>query len=44
MVLSVASGAVMHVSCEPCKVSALGRCSHVVAVLFTLLRRISSHS
>ena len=35
IVLSVASGAVMHASCEPCKVSALGRCSHVVAVLFT---------
>ena len=35
IVLSVASGAVMHASCELCKISALGRCSHVVAVLFT---------
>ena len=43
IVLSVASGAVMHASCEPCKVSALGRCSHVVAVLFTLLDHVEKN-
>ena len=34
IILSVSSGAVIHASCNLCKVSALGRCSHVVAVLF----------
>ena len=43
IVLSVASGAVMHASCEPCKVSALGRCSHVVTVLFTLLDHVEKN-
>ena len=43
IVLSVANGAVMHESCEPCKVSALGRCSHVVAVLFTLLDHVEKN-
>lgn len=33
VVLSVKSGAVIHASCNPCKASELGRCSHVVAVL-----------
>ena len=33
IVISTQSGAVLHAKCEPCKVSALGRCGHVVAVL-----------
>ena len=37
MILSVTSGAVVHASCHPCKVAALGRCSHVVAVLLSSL-------
>ncbi|XP_015780592.1 PREDICTED: uncharacterized protein LOC107358507 [Acropora digitifera] len=37
VVLSLISGAVIRASCEPCRVSSLGRCSHVVAVLFTVL-------
>ena len=43
IVLSVTSGAVIHASCQPCKVAALGRCSHVVAVLFTLLDHAQEH-
>ena len=43
IVLSVTSGAVIHASCQPCKVAALGRCSHVVAVLFTLLDHVQEH-
>lgn len=43
VVLSVASGAVIHASCDPCKVSALGRCSHVVAVLFSVLDHVNKH-
>ena len=41
IILSVSSGAVIHPSCDPCKVSALGRCSHVVAVLFSLLDHVN---
>ena len=41
IILSVSSGAVIHASCDPCKVSALGRCSHVVAVLFSLLDHVN---
>ena len=41
IILSVSSGAVIHASFDPCKVSALGRCSHVVAVLFSLLDHVS---
>ncbi|XP_031556776.1 uncharacterized protein LOC116293487, partial [Actinia tenebrosa] len=37
IILSIQSGAVIHASCEPCKASELGRCSHVVAVLLLLL-------
>ena len=37
VILSNSSGAVIHASCEPCKVSALGRCSHIVAVLMSIL-------
>ena len=37
VVLSLNSGTVIHASCEPCRVSLLGHCSHVVAVLFTVL-------
>ena len=43
VVLSVNSGAVIHASCEPCRVSFLGRCSHVVAVLFTVLDHVQKH-
>ena len=32
VVISVNSGAVLHASCEPCRASSLGSCSHVVAV------------
>ena len=41
IILSVSSGAVIHASCDPCKVFALGRCSHVVAVLFSLLDHVN---
>ena len=34
VVLSVNSGAVIHASCELCRVSSLGHCSHVVAISF----------
>ena len=37
VVISVNSGAVLHASCEPSRASSLGRCSHVVAVLFSVL-------
>ena len=43
VVLSVISGAVIHASCEPCRASSLGRCSHVVAVLFSILDHIKKH-
>lgn len=43
VVLSVNSGAVIHASCEPCRVSSLGRCSHVVTVLFTVLDHVQKH-
>ena len=41
IILSMSSGAVIHASCDPCKVSALGRYSHVVAVLFSLLDHVN---
>ena len=41
IILPTSSGAVIHASCDPCKVSALGRCSHVVAVLFSLLDHVN---
>ena len=34
VILSKASGGVIHASSEPCKVSALGHCSHVVVLLY----------
>lgn len=43
IVLSVNSGAVIHTSCEPCRASSLGRCSHVVAVLFSILDHVTKH-
>ena len=43
VVLSVNSGAVIHASCEPCRASSLGRCSHVVAVLFSILDHVQEH-
>ena len=41
--ISVQSGAVLHATCEPCKVSALGRCSHVVAVLLLLVDHVKKY-
>ena len=43
VVLSVKSGAVIHASCHPCKASELGRCSHVVAVLLSLVDHVQKH-
>ena len=43
IVLSVNSGAVIHVSCEPCRASSLGHCRHVVAVLFSILDHVTKH-
>ena len=43
IVLSVTSGAVIHASCQPCKVAVQGRCSHVVVVLFSLLDHVQEH-
>ena len=43
IILSVTSGAVIHVSCQPCKLSELGRCSHVVSLLLTLLDHVEEH-
>ena len=43
VILSVNSGAVIHASCSPCKVSELGRCSHVVAVLLSLVDHVKTH-
>ena len=43
IVLSVANGAVIHASCESCKVSALAHCSHVAAILFTLLDHVEKN-
>ncbi|CAH3020708.1 unnamed protein product, partial [Porites evermanni] len=43
VVVSVNSGAVLHASCEPCRASSLGRCSHVVAVLFSVLDYVKKH-
>ena len=41
--ISVHSGAVLHATCEPCKVSALGRCSHVIAVSLLLVDHVQKH-
>jgi len=43
VVISLNSGAVLHASCEPCRASSLGRCSHVVAVLFSVLDYVQNH-
>lgn len=43
VVISVNSGAVLHASCEPCRASSLGCCSHVVAVLFSVLDYVKKH-
>ena len=43
VVLSVNSGTVLHASCDPCRASSLGRCSHVVAVLFCILDHVQRH-
>ena len=43
VVLSVNSGAVLHASCNPCWASSLGRCGHVVAVLFCILDHVQKH-
>ena len=42
IIISVHSGAVLHATCEPCKVSALGRCSHVIAVSLLLVEHGSN--
>ena len=43
VILSATSGAVIHALFQPCKVAALGHCSHVVAVLFSLLDHVKEH-
>ena len=43
VVISVNSAAVLHTLCEPCRASSLGGCSHVVAVLFSLLDYVQKH-
>jgi len=43
VVISGKSGAILHVSCEPCRASSLGRYSHVVAVLFSVLDYVQKH-
>ena len=43
IVISVNSGAVFHTSCKPCQASSLGCCSHVVAVLFSVLDYVKKH-
>ena len=43
VVISVNSGTVLHASREPCRASSLGCCSHVVAVLFSVLDYVKKH-
>ena len=43
IILSRKSGAVIQASCSPCKTSELGRCSHVAAVLLTLVEHVNNH-
>ena len=43
IILSRKSGAVIHASCSSCKTSELGRFSHVVAVLLTLVDHVNNH-
>ena len=43
VILSVKSGPVIHASCDPCKASELGRFSHVVAVLLSLVDHVQKH-
>ena len=43
VVISLNSGAVLHASCEPCCASSLDRCSHVVAVSFSVLDCVQIH-
>lgn len=42
-VISLNSGPVLHASSEPCRASSLGGCSHVVAVLFSVLDYVKKH-
>ena len=44
IILFLHSGAVIHASCVPCKASELGRCSHVVAVLLSIVDHVKIHS
>lgn len=44
LVTSLNSGAVLHAPCEPCRASSLGHCSHVVAVLFSVLDCVQNHA
>ena len=43
VVISLNSGAFLHASCEPCRASSLSHCSHVVAVLFSVLDYVKNH-
>ena len=43
VVISANSGAILYASCEPCRASSLDRCSHVVAVLFSVLDYVQKH-
>ena len=43
IVLSSISGAVVHAMCSPCKVSQLGRCSHIIAVLLQLTDHVKAN-
>lgn len=43
VIISVNSGAVLHASCGPCRASSLGHCSHVLAVLFSVLDYVQNH-
>ena len=44
LIIISASGAIIHASCHPCKVAALGRCRHIVAVLFSLLDHVEKYA
>ena len=41
--ISVHRGAVLYATCEPCKVSALGHCSHVIAGFLLLVDHVQKH-
>ena len=43
VILSATSGAIIYASCHPCKVAALGRFSHILAVLSSLLDHVEKY-